>query len=74
MDIFEKITDVKSIRKNLKMNQFDFWGGIGITQSGGSRYESKGKMPKPVIALIRLVYINGLDLKTGTYNKRLSKF
>lgn len=48
MSMFNKIDDVVAIRKNLKMNQYDFWGAVGVTQSGGSRYESRGNMPKPV--------------------------
>ncbi|SBO75240.1 putative zinc finger/helix-turn-helix protein [Neisseria gonorrhoeae] len=62
MKIFENIEDVKAIRKKTGMNQIDFWGKVGVTQSGGSRYETGRKMPKPVRELLRLVHIECLDL------------
>ena len=40
----------------------DFWSRIGVTQSGGSRYESGRNMPKPVRELLRLVHIERVDL------------
>ena len=33
-----------------------------MTQSGGSRYESGRKMPKPVKELLRLVHVEQIDL------------
>ena len=39
-----------------------FWSKIGVTQSGGSRYESGRNMPKPVRELLRLVHIEQVDL------------
>ncbi|EMS5355426.1 helix-turn-helix transcriptional regulator [Neisseria gonorrhoeae] len=62
MKIFENIEDVKAIRKKTGMNQIDFWGKVGVTQSGGSRYETGRKMPKPVRELLRLIHIECLDL------------
>jgi hypothetical protein len=35
---------------------------IGVTQSGGSRYESGRNMPRPVRELLRLVHVERLDL------------
>ncbi|MBM5573111.1 MULTISPECIES: DNA-binding transcriptional regulator [Deefgea] len=52
----------RDIRKQLGMNQQDFWSQIGVTQSGGSRYESGRNMPKPVAELLRVVHIEGIDL------------
>ena len=52
----EKI-DVREIRRKLGMNQSQFWSKIGVTQSGGSRYESGRNIPRPVQALLRLVHI-----------------
>lgn len=40
--------DVREIREALGMNQSQFWGALGVTQSGGSRYESGRRIPKPV--------------------------
>jgi hypothetical protein len=39
-----------------------FWTQIGVTQSGGSRYESGRDMPRPVKELLRLVHVEQLDL------------
>ena len=50
------------------MNQQDFWGQIGVTQSGGSRYESGRDMPKPVRELLRLVHVEQLDLRSINKN------
>jgi transcriptional regulator with XRE-family HTH domain len=50
------------IRRKLGLNQSEFWGKIGVTQSGGSRYESGRNMPRPVRELLRLVHIEGIDL------------
>jgi len=44
------------------MNQEEFWTKIGVTQSGGSRYESGRDMPKPVLELLRLVHVEQVDL------------
>ena len=41
-------------RKQLGLNQSDFWTKFGITQSGGSRYESGRGMPKPAALLLWL--------------------
>ncbi len=57
-----KTISPRDIRKQLGMNQQDFWSQIGVTQSGGSRYESGRNMPKPVAELLRVVHIEGIDL------------
>lgn len=36
---------------------------LGVTQSGGSRYESGRNMPKPVRELLRLVHVEQVDIK-----------
>ena len=51
-----KPLDLIKIRKRSKLNQSKFWGPIGVTQSGGSRYESGRTPPLPVQLLIRLIY------------------
>ena len=71
MKPFSRIQNPRDIRKKLSLNQSDFWSKIGITQSGGSRYESGRSMSKPVRELLRLVYLehvprataNGTDLR-----------
>ncbi|MGQ0579132.1 MAG: helix-turn-helix domain-containing protein [Betaproteobacteria bacterium] len=63
MSMLAKIQNPRSIRRRLGMNQQEFWGRIGVTQSGGSRYESGRNMPKPVQALLRVVHVDQIDLK-----------
>jgi transcriptional regulator with XRE-family HTH domain len=62
MKPFERISNPREIRRKLRLNQQEFWSRIGVTQSGGSRYESGRGMPKPVRELLRLVHIEGLKL------------
>ena len=62
MKPFDNIKNVRDIRKKLGLNQQEFWSCLGVTQSGGSRYESGRTMPKPVSELLRLVHIEKLDL------------
>jgi transcriptional regulator with XRE-family HTH domain len=52
----------RDIRRRLGLNQEEFWTRIGVTQSGGSRYESGRTMPKPVRELLRLVHVEQIDL------------
>lgn len=62
MKSFEQIENIRDIRKKLGLNQLDFWSKIGVTQSGGSRYESGRNIPKPVRELLRLVHIEKVEL------------
>lgn len=52
----------REIRQGLGMTQQEFWNKIGVTQSGGSRYERGRALPKPIKELLRLVYIERIDL------------
>ena len=58
----EKI-DAREIRKKLGLNQQQFWSRVGVTQSGGSRYESGRNMPRPVRELLRLVHVEQIDIQ-----------
>lgn len=60
--LVEKI-DPREIRRKLGLNQQQFWSKIGVTQSGGSRYESGRNMPKPVRELLRLVHVEQVDIQ-----------
>jgi transcriptional regulator with XRE-family HTH domain len=60
--VIEKI-DAREIRRKLGMNQQQFWSALGVTQSGGSRYESGRNMPKPVRELLRLVHVEQIDIR-----------
>jgi transcriptional regulator with XRE-family HTH domain len=62
MKLFNFTFNPKEIREKLGLNQQEFWTKIGVTQSGGSRYESGREMPKPVRELLRLVHVERLDL------------
>jgi transcriptional regulator with XRE-family HTH domain len=46
--------DIAAFRKARGENQMDFWRRFGVTQSGGSRYESGRSVPKPVRLLMSL--------------------
>lgn len=54
--------DAREIRRKLGLNQQQFWSKLGVTQSGGSRYESGRNMPRPVQALLRLVHVEQIDI------------
>jgi transcriptional regulator with XRE-family HTH domain len=60
--LFERVLNPREIRRRLGLNQEQFWTQIGVTQSGGSRYESGREMPKPVRELLRLVHVEQIDL------------
>ena len=59
--VIEKI-DPREIRRKLGLNQQQFWSALGVTQSGGSRYESGRNIPRPVQALLRLVHVEQIDI------------
>ena len=56
-------SDPRDIRRKLGLNQQQFWSKIGVTQSGGSRYESGRNMPRPVRELLRLVHVEQIDIQ-----------
>lgn len=62
MKFFDRVLNPREIRRRLGMNQEQFWTQIGVTQSGGSRYESGREMPRPVKELLRLVHVEQVDL------------
>lgn len=54
----------RKTREKMGLNQFDFWSHLGVTQSGGSRYETNRTIPVPVNRL--------LVLKIGTKAQKLA--
>lgn len=48
------LTDIGTVRRKEGVNQLEFWSRYGVTQSGGSRYESGRAIPRPLAILIRL--------------------
>ena len=63
MKIFDRVLNPREIRRRLGLNQEQFWTQIGVTQSGGSRYESGRNMPRPVRELLRLVHVEQIDIQ-----------
>ena len=61
--------DVKQLRNKLKLNQTEFWARVGVTQSGGSRYESGRNVPRAVQTLIKIAY--GTDAQATKEVSRL---
>ncbi|GGY17624.1 helix-turn-helix domain-containing protein [Paludibacterium paludis] len=55
--------DPRAMRRRLDLNQHEFWSAVGVTQSGGSRYEQDRRIPKPVMELLRLRYQLGIRLE-----------
>ena len=68
MDAPRNLRKIKAIKLDFKNiadyrracgeNQSDFWSRFGVTQSGGSRYESGRTIPRPVRMLMAL-YASG---------------
>ena len=57
-----KSVDLKKLRALRGLNQSRFWTPLGVTQSGGSRYEAGRAMPKPVAMLVQLAHVERIDL------------
>lgn len=56
----------RDLRKSLGLNQLQFWSKVGVTQSGGSRYEAGRRMPKAVASMLRLVHQEQIDVNSLT--------
>ena len=54
--VFSTSAEIKAFRQKHAMNQSQFWGRVGVTQSGGSRYESERNIPRPVQLLLHIAY------------------
>lgn len=52
---------IKALRKSLRLCQEEFWSHIGVTQSGGSRYENGRSIPPSTLMLSQIVYGNESD-------------
>ncbi|WP_114152806.1 helix-turn-helix domain-containing protein [Chromobacterium haemolyticum] len=53
----------RELRRKVGLNQQQFWSRIGVTQSGGSRYESGRNIPRPVQTLVNVVHVHGIPLE-----------
>lgn len=56
----------RHLRETSGLTQKAFWGQIGITQSGGCRYENGGEIPKPVRILLYVIHVAGLKIDAST--------
>ncbi|MCQ9378830.1 DNA-binding transcriptional regulator [Methyloversatilis sp. XJ19-49] len=67
------LADLAAYRKSLNENQTEFWSRFGVTQSGGSRYESGRSLPTP-LALLVLAFTRGLldDAALNVLRNKLS--
>lgn len=61
---------IRQQRNKLGMTQSEFWAPLGVTQSAGSRYESGGSVPVPVLRLYFLVYVIGIVDDLNPKNRR----
>lgn len=52
----KKQNKLQRLRNSLELKQQQFWQRIGVTQSGGSRYENGRRMPAPVRILLDIAY------------------
>jgi len=61
-----------ALRRSLGISQADFWERLGVTQSGGSRYEKDRPIPKFVYLLMQLAYYNNPEqiLKSVRHRRR----
>ena len=51
--------EIRALRRNLHLNQSEFWAPFQTTQSGGSRYESGREIPYPVQVLLNIAFGTG---------------
>lgn len=61
------IKDYRLVRVKLRLNQTEFWTRIGVSQSGGSRYEKGRKVPRPIAVLAHEVYVMGKEIDARDY-------
>lgn len=54
--MFDSPAQIKALRKSLKLPQVVFWQRLGVTQSGGSRYETGRSVPLSTLLLLQIVY------------------
>ena len=63
---------IRQLRKALNLNQAEFWHPVGVTQSGGSRYESGRDIPNAVKTVLRITYGTEQEA-TELFNKLRNK-
>jgi transcriptional regulator with XRE-family HTH domain len=58
----KSLPDPREIRIASGLNQQTFWAALGVTQSGGSRYENRRRLPRPLQILLWLYVTKRLTL------------
>lgn len=53
--------ELRDLRRSLGLSQRIFWAMVGVTQSGGCRYEYGRRVPKPTSEMVRIVHIVGIS-------------
>lgn len=56
----------KALREQAGLTQRAFWEPMGITQSGGCRYEAGHPVPRPIRILVFANYVAGLRIDAST--------
>ena len=64
--------EVRALRRELHLNQYEFWTPFQSTQSGGSRYESGREIPAPLQMLLNIAF--GTDAKAAAIFDELRQF
>src|ERR671928_11322 len=72
MRLASKSVKPRHLRRRLGLNQQQFWSAVGVTQSGGSRYEAGRSMPKPVSELLRLGHVENENAATEIHEAQAS--
>lgn len=52
----------KYLREQANLTQKAFWNSVGLTQSGGCRYEQGQSIPRPIRILIYTIYAAGIRI------------
>lgn len=62
--------NLADLRKSHGENQETFWRRFGVTQSGGSRYESGRNIPTPIAMLVALWATGKIDDNDLTQSRK----
>lgn len=57
---------VRHLREKAGLSQKSFWNPLGLTQSGGCRYENGAPIPKPVRTLVFMAHVAGLSIDASS--------
>jgi hypothetical protein len=60
--------EIRQLRSKARLNQKQFWSRVGVMQSAGSRYEHGAPIPWPVRELLRLAYVERINLSRARHD------